>query len=106
VLVVREGDPVGVPGTHPTIAGYLDVSRWAELAGVRFRVCSPAGEWLARHRSAQVIPGRSFTAKIAHDLTLLQSLISQEEMAALRTTVELPGEENPEHRAAMRRVET
>jgi hypothetical protein len=53
-----------------------------------------------------VIPGRSFTAKIAHDLTLLQSLISQEEIAALRTKVELPGEQIAEHRAAMRRVET
>jgi hypothetical protein len=54
VLVIPDGDAHGGrPGRHPLPPDYLDPDRKAELDGVRFRVCSPEGEWLARRGSGQ-----------------------------------------------------
>src|SRR5262249_37024955 len=59
VLVISPGDAVGIPGRYPLVPGYLDPDRYAELEGVRFRVCSPAGEWLARAGGLEVVAGRA-----------------------------------------------
>lgn len=56
VLVIPLDAPVGVPGHYPIMTGYLDPGRYATLDGVRFRVCSPSGEWLARTSARQSWP--------------------------------------------------
>ena len=58
ILVIPPDDPIGVPGRHATLAGYLDPNRHATLDGVTFRVCSPSGEWLARVLAPGIIKGR------------------------------------------------
>ena len=86
VLEIRDGDPVGVPGTYPLLPDYLDLNRFAILEGVKFRVCSPAGEWLARANGIDVVGGRTREPKIEHDLQLLESMIPEAELARLRST--------------------
>lgn len=75
VLVIPDGDPAGIPGRYPMPAGYLDPERYATLDGVRFRVCSPLGEWLARASASQVVAGRAPDPKIDHDRRLLEGLL-------------------------------
>ena len=64
--------------------GYLDPDRYATLEGVTFRVCSPAGEWLARAGGTQVVAGRPSDPKIEHDRLLLEGLLTREELEKLR----------------------
>lgn len=54
-LHICDGDAVGVPGHYPTAPDYLDPARTAVLDGVRFRVRSPSGEWLARASGVDVV---------------------------------------------------
>jgi len=84
VLVIAPDAPVGVPGRYPLPAGYLDPERYATLGGVRFRVCSPSGEWLARANARQVVAGRQSDPKIEHDRLLLERLLGPEEVHRLR----------------------
>jgi hypothetical protein len=84
VLVIRPKEAVGVPGCYPTLAGYLDPDRRATLDGVTFRVCSPAGEWLARAPGLEVVEGRRPDPKIEHDRLLLEGLLPAAERAELR----------------------
>jgi hypothetical protein len=78
VLVVPADDPgPGRVRRYPFLAGYLDPSRYRELDGVRFRVCSAEGEWLNRLVDADVVPGRKPEPKLQHDLRLLQPLIPE-----------------------------
>lgn len=83
-LHIHPGDPLGVAGHYPTAPDYLDPLRTAELEGVRFRVCSPAGEWLARAGSVDVVGTRQRDPKLDHDQHLLESLFTADELAALR----------------------
>ncbi len=76
-LVIRAGDPVGTPGRYPMPAAYLDPERYAELNALRFRICSPAGEWLARSRGSGVVAGREPDPKHAHDRRLLESWLRE-----------------------------
>ena len=78
-VVIREGDPIGTPGRHPTVRGYLDPTRWAELDGLRFRVSHPLGEWRARRQGSGVIAGRAPDPKLEHDRRLLEALIPESE---------------------------
>jgi hypothetical protein len=84
VLVIRPGDPIGIPGRYPMPPGYLDPNRYATLEGIMFRVCSPAGEWLARAGGTQVVAGRPPDPKIEHDRLLLEGLLTTEELEILR----------------------
>ena len=84
ILHIREGDTLGVPGFYPTLPGYLDENRYAVLEGVMFRVCSPAGEWLARAKGIDVVGGRHREPKLEHDQQLLEAIIPEEELAHLR----------------------
>ena len=84
ILVIPPDDPIGVPGRHATLAGYLDPNRHATLDGVTFRVCSPSGEWLARVVAPGIIKGRPPDPKIEHDRILLESLLPAAELATLR----------------------
>jgi hypothetical protein len=84
-LVIREGDPIGIPGHYPMADSYLDATRFATLAGVTFRVCSPEGEWLARATSLDVVGGRKPEPKLEHDRRLLEGLIPASRLAQLRT---------------------
>lgn len=77
-LVIRPGDPVGVPGRYVMYPGYLDPERWAVLEDVRFRVGHPLGEWLARLPGPGVIAGRPRDPKLDHDLRLLETLSGDE----------------------------
>lgn len=77
VLVIPEGAAIGTPGRYAMVPGYLDPERWAELDGVRFRVSHPLGEWRARQQGTGVIPGRMPDPKLAHDLSLLETLIPE-----------------------------
>jgi len=86
VLVIAPDAPVGVPGRYPMPAGYLDPERYATLDGVRFRVCSPSGEWLARTNARQVIAGRQRDPKLEHDRLLLERLLGPEEVSRLRVS--------------------
>jgi hypothetical protein len=86
VLVIAPDAPVGVPGRYPMLAGYLDPKRYATLHGVRFRVCSPSGEWLARTNARQVIAGRRPDPKFEHDRLLLERLLGPEEVDRLRVS--------------------
>jgi hypothetical protein len=87
VLHIHAGE-AGVPGIHPTVPGYLDIDRFATLEGVRFRVSSPAGEWLARANRLDVIGGRPREPKLEHDQRLLETLIPGEDLIRLRATME------------------
>jgi hypothetical protein len=84
VLVIAPDAAVGIPGRYPMLAGYLDPDRYATLGGVRFRVCSPSGEWLARANAREVIAGRQPEPKIEHDRLLLERLLGPEEVSRLR----------------------
>ncbi len=84
LLRIRPGDPVGKPGEYPLLPDQLDPNRFAELDGVRFRVNSPAGEWLARANGLDVVEGRQPEPKLEHDLRLLETLITPEQMRQLR----------------------
>jgi hypothetical protein len=84
LLVIRPGDAAGVPGRYPMLASYLDPERRATLDGVTFRVCSPAGEWLARAPGLEVVEGRRPDPKLEHDRLLLEGLLPATELAALR----------------------
>jgi hypothetical protein len=84
VLVIRPEDAVGVPGRYEMLPGYLDPDRYATLDGVTFRVCSPAGEWLARARGSEVVAGRQRDPKVEHDRLLLESLLPPGELESLR----------------------
>ena len=84
VLVIAPDAPVGAPGRYPMLAGYLDPERYATLDGVRFRVCNPSAEWLARANAHQVIAGRQPDPKIEHDRLLLERLLGPEEVYRLR----------------------
>jgi hypothetical protein len=84
ILVIPPDDPIGVPGRHATLAGYLDPNRRATLDGVTFRVCSPSGEWLARVSAPGIIKGRPPDPKIERDRILLESLLPAAELATLR----------------------
>jgi len=84
VLVIAPDAPVGVPGRYPMPAAYLDQERYATLDGVRFRVCSPAGEWFARTNARQVVAGRQLDPKIEHDRLLLEGLLGPAEIGRLR----------------------
>lgn len=85
VLRIPQGVSVGIPGTYPLWPGYLRADRLGNLEGLRFRVGSPAGEWLGRKKS--VVAGRTPEPKVAHDLALLETLIPPEELALLRVSV-------------------
>jgi hypothetical protein len=82
-LVIRHGDPIGIPGRYPMVDGYLDATRFATLAGVTFRVCSPVGEWLARAAGLDVVGGRKPEPKLEHDKRLLEGLIPASRLAQL-----------------------
>jgi Aminoglycoside-2''-adenylyltransferase len=84
VLVIAPDTAVGIPGRYPMLAGYLDPDRYATLDGVRFRVCSPSGEWLARTNAREVFAGRQPEPKIEHDRLLLERLLGPEEVSRLR----------------------
>ena len=84
VLVIAPDAAVGIPGRYPMLAGYLDPDRYGTLGGVRFRVCSPSGEWLARTNAREVIAGRQPEPKIEHDRLLLEGLLGPEEVSRLR----------------------
>jgi hypothetical protein len=86
ILVIHPDDAVGVPGRYAMPAGYLDPNRYATLDGVTFRVCSPSGEWLARAPGLNVIEGRPLDPKIEHDRLLLEGLLTEAELTALRAT--------------------
>ena len=84
VLVIPSGDAHGGhPGRYPLAPDYLDPDRKAELGGVRFRVCSAEGEWLARIGGAALVPGRSLDPKIQHDVKLLEELVPESRRRAL-----------------------
>jgi Aminoglycoside-2''-adenylyltransferase len=84
VLVIRDDDPVGVPGRYPMVPGYLDPARFAELDGFRFRVGSPQGEWLARTQGSGVVAGRRPGPKVEHDRRLLETILAASELDTLR----------------------
>ncbi len=84
ILVIPPGAGAGVPGRYPTLPDYLDPERRATLEGATFRVCSPAGEWLARAPGLEVVKGRPADPKVEHDRLLLEGLLSAAELAALR----------------------
>lgn len=87
LLRIRPGDPVGTPGEYPLLPGQLDLNHFAELEGVRFRVNSPEGEWLARANGLDVAGERQPEPKLVHDLRLLETLIAPEQMKKLRATL-------------------
>ena len=93
VLVIAPDAPVGIPGRHRMPAGYLDPERYAALDGVRFRVCSPSGEWLARTNAIQVIAGRQPEPKLEHDRLLLERVLGPEEVHRLRLSRGEPAQE-------------
>lgn len=84
VVVIQPGEAAGTPGRYPTLPGYLDPNRYATLEGVTFRVCSPAGEWLARTTGLEVIEGRPLDPKLQHDRRLLEEMLTEAELTALR----------------------
>jgi len=81
-LVIDAESSVGTPGRYRLWPGYMDLFRFGALDGVRFRVCSPEGEWLGRSRS--VISGRHPEPKIEHDRRLLESVIPQDVLNRLQ----------------------
>ena len=77
-LVIPEGDPIGGrPGRYPLLPEYLDPLRFATLDGVRFRVCSAEGEWLARMTSGALVPGRTVEPKIVQDIGHLEPMVPE-----------------------------
>ena len=79
-LVIPRDDATGArAGRYPFVEGYLSLTRWAELDGVRFRVTSAEGEWLNRAKATGggVIPGRRAKPELAHDRRLLEALVSE-----------------------------
>jgi len=89
-LVITQQEATGNPGRYPLLPGYLDPDRFAMLDGVSFRVCSPAGEWLARSPGNTVIDGRPPDPKIEHDRLLLEALLTPQELASLQKMVRPP----------------
>jgi hypothetical protein len=82
-LLIPAGAAVGKPGRYATSSGYMRMDRWATLDDVTFRVCSPEGEWLARRNS--VVAGRKADAKISHDLALLETILTDEQIVRLES---------------------
>ncbi len=84
VLVIPENDVAGGrPGRYPFLPGYLDPERTRELDGVRFRVCSPEGEWFNRASPDSTVPGRQVEPKIEHDRELLAAMIPEKRRTEL-----------------------
>jgi hypothetical protein len=78
------------PDYFPIPPGYLDPERYATFDGVRFRVFSQRGEWLARANASQVVAGRSPDLKIdgcLRDCSGVQFMDNQ--MTRARLLVEL-----------------
>src|SRR3954469_2924054 len=96
VLVIAPDAPVGVPGRYRMPAGYLDRERYATLDGVRFRVCNPSGEWLARTNARQIGAGRPLDPKIEHDRLLLEGPLGPAEIERLRLSRGGPAARRPE----------
>ena len=95
LLRIRPDDPVGIPGKYPLLPDHLDPNRFAELEGVRFRVSSPAGEWLARANGLDVVGARQPEPKLEHDLRLLETLIAPEQIIQLRAMAKKQPERTP-----------
>ena len=90
VLVIPEGEKAGGrPGRYPLLPGYLDPFRYATLDGVRFRVCSPEGEWYARATSGALVQGRKVEPKIVRDMELLKPLIPEARRLELSAMADL-----------------
>ncbi len=79
LVIPRDDATGGRAGGYPFVDGYLSLTRWAELDGVRFRITSAEGEWLNRARATGggVIPGRRAQPKLAHDRRLLEALVPE-----------------------------
>jgi hypothetical protein len=95
LLRIRPDDPVGIPGKYPLLSDHLDPNRFPELEGVRFRVSSPAGEWLARAYGLDVVGARQQEPKLEHDLRLLETLIAPEQIIQLRAMAKKQPERTP-----------
>jgi hypothetical protein len=77
-LKIPDNDPTGaVPGEYHFIRECLNPNRVLQLDDIRFRTCSAEGEWLSRQISGKLVRGRKVEPKIMHDISLLESLVSE-----------------------------
>lgn len=85
LVIELEHEAQGIaPGIYPGIPGNLDVDRYASVEGVRFRVISAEDEWVFATGYAAFRPGAPPRDTVAHNLALLESILSDEELERLR----------------------
>ncbi|MEX2393559.1 MAG: hypothetical protein WD826_03660 [Actinomycetota bacterium] len=97
-LVITEQGSRGrtiIPGRYPGVPGNLNAGRVRVLEGVRFRVVSAEDEWVYTHSFSTMRPGAEPGLTDEHNLKLLESVLTEEDIERLRPLVgrHLPLEE-------------
>lgn len=73
-----------VPGIYPGVPGNLDADRYGSVEGVRLRVISVEDEWVFATGYTAFRPGARPRPTVAHNLALLESLLTEEDRERLR----------------------
>jgi hypothetical protein len=85
-LVIRpEGSRGGrvVTGVYPGVSGNLDLGRYGEVEGVRFRVVSAQDEWVFTKSFSTMHPGAEPGETDRHNVALLESVLDPDELPRL-----------------------
>lgn len=89
-IVVRPEHSHGgelVPGVYPGITGNLDPDRYGTVEGVSFRLISAADEWVFTKSFATMHPGAEPDATDHHNVRLLESVLSPDDLEHLRPLI-------------------
>jgi hypothetical protein len=78
------------PGIYPGFAGNLALDRFAELDGVRFRVCSAEDEWAYATAFKTMWPGARDRDTVRHNLDLLETVIDDLDAVLVHAGRRLP----------------
>lgn len=76
-----------VSGIYPGFPGNLDPERFGSIDDVRFRVVSAQDEWLFAKGYTSFKPGAQSRATVVHNLSLLETVLSDDELEQLRPLV-------------------
>ena len=100
LVIRREYAPQGlVPGVYLEVAGNLDVSRFARIDDVSFRVASAESDWVFSKGYGSFRPGSPMRPTVEHNLQLLESVLGGDAPDRLRPLVgrrrPLPDESRP-----------
>jgi hypothetical protein len=89
-IVVRPEHSRGgaiVPGVYPGISRNLDPEGYGTVDGVSFRLVSAADEWIFTKSFATMHPGAEPDATDHHNVRLLESVLSADDLERLRPLI-------------------